>query len=217
VLIYNYNLCSPISDGAIHFNPCHSTQTPFVFSTLSKDDRIQAVQLLPAIGPIIYLTNSAIGPMEYAEKCLVLQYPGKEPGNSSGHPLRWGSHDDRYSWGGLSRGQRWRSRADVLTGSAGHFNIRAIIALLALDLTIVFVLFATLARGRLFRDSFRFGLRRCCPAVDLPGDAGEALKLEAAFLPLTTWLPRAIEGPQTSIDCTLVGLRTELVGRCSCI
>jgi len=100
-----------------------------------------------------------------------------------------------------------------LTGGAGHFNIHAIIALLALDLTIVFVLLATLARGRPFRNSFRSGLGRRCPAVDLPDDAGEALQLEAAFLPLPTRLPRAIEGPQTSIDCALVGLGSKLVRR----
>jgi hypothetical protein len=33
-----------------------------------KDNRIQAVQLLPVIGPMMHLTNSAIGPLEHARE-----------------------------------------------------------------------------------------------------------------------------------------------------
>jgi hypothetical protein len=122
------------------------------------------------------------------------------------------SNDDRCWEGRLGRRHgRWARAPDILAGGAGHLDIRPRVALLALELAVVFVLLATLARRRLFGVPIDLGLGRCGPAGDLPADASKALEPEAPLLPLATGLPRAVEGPQAGIDRALVGLGAELV------
>lgn len=59
-------------------------------------------------------------------------------------------------------------------------------------------------------DGHRLG--RCCPAGNLPLDAGECLEAEAAAVPLATRLPAAVERTKVGIDSSLVGFGTEAVG-----
>lgn len=94
-----------------------------------------------------------------------------------------------------------------------HLNVMAAVALLALDLAVVFVLLAAIPRCRAFRRQILDGdLRRCLPSWNLPNHTGETLDFEAALLPFATWLARSIECSETCIDGTLVGFGTEFVG-----
>ncbi len=99
----------------------------------------------------------------------------------------------------------------------GHIDIdveRAVVALLTLltlQLTVVLILLAAVARSRPFRDAFNLRLWWCCPTWYLPDDTGEALQLEATLLPLATWLACSIEGSKTSVDSTLVGFGSKFV------
>ena len=154
-----------------------------------------------------------------SKSLLLLQYVEKRDlPDSSQHPLRRGGHDDSRSRGRLGRRCRGCSRAaHGLAGGAGHLDINPIVALLALELAIVLVLLAAVARCRLFRLGLWLGLGWRGPAGDLPDDSGEALEREASLTPLAAGLARPIESPQASIDGALISLGAKFMSRCRCI
>jgi hypothetical protein len=134
------------------------------------------------------------------------------------HILRWSSNSNNGSRGRLGRLCRWCTRAvHGLAWRAGHLDVDPIVAFLALELAIVLVLLAAVARRRLFRLDLRLGLGWRGPAGELPDDPSEALDPEAALLPLAAGLARPVEGPQASIYSTLIGLGAEFMSRCGCI
>jgi len=118
------------------------------------------------------------------------------------------------SLGACGDGQRG-GRAGGHAGSALHLDVATAIAVLALHLLILLILLcAALSRGRgraLLRSGLGLRLGWRFPARYLPDDASEALELEATLVPFAAGLSGPVEGPKTSVDGSLVGLRTELV------
>ncbi len=99
-----------------------------------------------------------------------------------------------------------------------HLNVHPIVAGLAFDLAIVFlVLLATAVvnrrRGGPVDRRVGPGFRRRRPARNLPNDSREGFEREATLGPLPAGLAGPVKGAQTGVDGTLVGLGPELVGR----
>jgi hypothetical protein len=136
------------------------------------------------------------------------------------HGALGGSGNNRSRFWNRSRSGDWVGgcrRGCHLTRSTAisHLDIRSTVALLAFHLTVVLVLLAAVARGRAFSwlvlDSH---LGWCRPSWNLPNC--ETLESEATLLPFPARFASSIESSKSSIDSTLICLRTEFVSGAIC-